>query len=61
VRLLDRIRRFWSSQPEFDHPLTEQERDRQPPATAYEERARLEQEFVGDDFDPDESRAPGSD
>jgi hypothetical protein len=30
VRLLERIRRFWVSQPEADHALTKQQRDDQP-------------------------------
>jgi hypothetical protein len=54
VNLLQRIRRFLESRSDDDHPLTEQEREEARPVTTFEERARVEQEFVGDDFDPDE-------
>jgi hypothetical protein len=54
VNLFDRIRRFWEPQPDADHPRTEGERDEDRPATAHDERARTEEEFVGRDFDPDE-------
>jgi hypothetical protein len=57
MKLLERIRRFWASQPEPDHPLTEQERDDKPPGTAFDQRAELEDEFAGDDFDPDQPRS----
>jgi hypothetical protein len=53
---LDRVRRFWNSPPAEDHPLSEQERDEDRPATGSDERARALQEFVGDDFDPDDPR-----
>jgi hypothetical protein len=53
VNLFERIRRFWRPGEGEDHPLTEQERDEDRPATAYDERARTAAEFVGDDFDPD--------
>jgi hypothetical protein len=56
VSLLERIRRFWATQPEPDHPLTEEERDEKAPATGHDEWAHLEQEFVGEDLDPDERR-----
>ena len=56
MNLLERIRRFWSSPAPPDHPLTEQERDEDRPASGYNERARVEEEFVGDDFDPDARR-----
>lgn len=54
MNLLERIRRFWKPRPTEDHPLTEQERNEDLPATAYDERAHATEEFVGDDFDPDE-------
>jgi hypothetical protein len=58
VILLDRLRRLF--RPRFkepDHPLSEEERHDKPAATTFDERARLEEEFVGDDFDPDEPRS----
>jgi hypothetical protein len=55
MSLLDRIRRFWlPAKP--DHPLSEQERDEQP-QTAFDVRGELEQEYVGEDLDPDEPRS----
>ncbi len=57
MNLLERIRSFWKPRLPVDHPLTEQERDEQRPPTAYDERARAEEEFIGDDLDPDEPRA----
>ncbi|MDP9337097.1 MAG: hypothetical protein M3Q30_27805 [Actinomycetota bacterium] len=57
MNLLERIRSFWKPRPAEDHPLTEQERDEGPPPTAFDARARTGEEFVGDDFDPDEPRA----
>jgi len=54
MSLFERIRRFWSAGRADDHPLTEQERDEDRPSTAYDERARVIDEFVGDDFDPDD-------
>jgi len=54
VSLFERIRQFWRPGPGDDHPLTERERDEDRTATAYDERARTAEEFVGDDFDPDE-------
>jgi hypothetical protein len=56
LSFLERIRRLWASQPDPDHPLTKEEREETPPATLKDEWAHLEQEFVGDDFDPDERR-----
>jgi len=56
VNLVERIRRFWSAGPGDDHPLTEQERAEDQPERAYDERARVAEEFVGNDFDPDERR-----
>jgi hypothetical protein len=54
VSLLERIRRFWKPRAGDDHPLTEQERDEDRSATAYDERARVVEEFVSRDFDPDD-------
>jgi hypothetical protein len=54
MNLLERLRSFWKIRSAGDHPLTEQERDESSPATAYDERARGAEEFVGGDFDPDE-------
>jgi hypothetical protein len=56
MNLFERIRRFWSSTPVDDHPLTEQEREEDHPEQAYDESARAVEEFVGDDFDPDARR-----
>ena len=58
-QLLERIRRFWNGGPGEDHPLTAEERAEDRPFTAFDERARLEQQFVGGDFDPDERRDRG--
>jgi hypothetical protein len=54
VSLLERIRRFWKPRAPDDHPLTEQERDEDRSATAYDERTRTAKEFVSRDFDPDD-------
>ena len=56
MNLVERIRRFWLPRPADDHPLTEQERAEDQPERAYDERARVAEEFVGNDFDPDERR-----
>jgi hypothetical protein len=56
VSLFDRIRRFWGSGSTPDHPISEEERDEEPPATAYDARARVVDDYVGDDFDPDDSQ-----
>ena len=56
MTLLDRIRRFWKP-PEPDHPLSEEERQDHPPESGFDERASLEQDFVGRDIDPDEPRS----
>jgi hypothetical protein len=53
VSLFERIRRFWLPGPGDNHPLSDQERDEHRPATAYDERARVLEEFLADDFDPD--------
>jgi len=55
--VFERIRRFWSSTPVDDHPLTEQERAQDHTEQAYDESARAVEEFVGDDFDPDAPRS----
>lgn len=56
MRLLDWIRELITG-PLPDHPLTEREREEPRPATAFDARARAEQKWVGDDFDPDEPRS----
>jgi hypothetical protein len=57
MNLLERIRRFWKPRRADDHPLTEHDRDEERPRSGYDERARVAEDFVGDDFDPDEPRA----
>jgi hypothetical protein len=57
MNLLERIRSFWKPRPADDHPLTEQERAEDHGRSAYDERARTAEEFIGDDLDPDEPRA----
>jgi hypothetical protein len=54
ISLIDRVRRFWKRGPDQDHPLSAREREEDRPATALDARARVEQNFVGGDFDPDE-------
>jgi hypothetical protein len=61
MNVLERLRRFWKRAPAADRPLTERERDEDRPATAYDERARTAQEFVGADLDPDEPRSGRTD
>ena len=56
MKLFERLRRSWLPQSGADHPLTERERNEALPLTASEEAARIETEFVGDDFDPDARR-----
>lgn len=56
MKLFERLRRSWLPQSGADHPLTERERNEARPLTASEEAARIETEFVGDDFDPDARR-----
>jgi hypothetical protein len=53
MSIWERIRQFWRPGRGPDHPLTEEERDEDRPASAYDERARTTEDFVGDDFDPD--------
>jgi hypothetical protein len=57
MNVLERIRRFWGRPRGDDHPLTEEERDAGPSASAYEEAASAAEHFIGDDFDPDEPRS----
>jgi hypothetical protein len=57
VSFLERIRRFWSSAPPPDHPLSAQERDEDRQSSAYDEKARVLESFTGGDFDPDDGRA----
>jgi hypothetical protein len=40
-----------------DHPLSEQERHEHRPETAFDVRGRFEQNYAGEDFDPDEPRS----
>ena len=42
-----------------DHPLTDEERDEleHTPQDTYDARAQFEQEYVGNDLDPDEPRS----
>ena len=54
LTLLERIRRFWKPAPEIDHPLNARERVEDRPASAYDELAQSAEDFVGDDFDPDD-------
>jgi hypothetical protein len=56
VNLIERFRSFWRAAPTVDHPLTPRERDEDQEASAYDERARGAERFVGGDFDPDETR-----
>jgi hypothetical protein len=56
VSLLERIRRIFRPALGPDHPLSAQERDEDRPATSFDARARVEEELVGDDFDPDADR-----
>lgn len=61
MNLLERIRSFWKPGAGPDHPLTAQERHEDGPATAYDERARDTERFVGADLDPDEPRSGTTD
>lgn len=54
MRLVDRIRRLWSSPSTPDHPLTAAERDEERWESADDERAHVFEDLAGDDFDPDE-------
>jgi hypothetical protein len=57
VSFLERIRRFWSSAPPPDHPLSEQERDERRWASADEEKTRVLEDLVGGEFDRDDDPA----
>jgi hypothetical protein len=55
VSFLERIRRFWSSAPPPDHPLSEHERDEERRSSAADEKAHQEMEsLAGGDFDSDD-------
>ena len=58
MRVLDWIGKLISG-PAPDRPLTDAERKHEEPwpETAFDVRARTEQNLVGDDFDPDEPRS----
>jgi hypothetical protein len=57
VSFVERIRRFWSSAPPPDHPLSMQERGEERSASADYEKARgLESLAGGHGFDPDDDR-----
>jgi hypothetical protein len=53
MNIWERIRRFWARSPGPDHPLSEREREDQPPASAYDEVAHEAGEFLGGDPDAD--------
>ncbi|HEX6703076.1 MAG TPA: hypothetical protein VF101_20290 [Gaiellaceae bacterium] len=59
MSFLERIRRFWSSAPPPDHPLSAQERDERRSASADDEKTRVLESLAGDDFDPDDDPAAG--
>jgi hypothetical protein len=61
MTLLERFRNFWRSAPAPDHPLTAEERREDQPTSAYDEQARVAEEFVGADLDPDEPRSGRTD
>jgi len=54
VTFVERLRRFWSSPPVPDHPLSAEERDEDRWMSADDERARILEDLAGDDFDPDD-------
>ncbi len=54
--MLERLRRLFQGR-DPDHPLTDEERNDQPAETVPDEAARLEENFVGRDLDPDEPRS----
>ncbi len=54
MSFLERIRRFWSSAPPPDHPLSPQERDEERRSSAADEQARVLETLAGGDFDPDD-------
>ena len=57
MSFLERIRRFWSSAPPPDHPLSAQERDEERQSSAADEKARVLESLTGGDFDPDDDPA----
>jgi hypothetical protein len=57
VSLVEQIRRFWSSAPPPDHPLSERERDEERWSSADDEKARALESHTGGDFDPDDDPA----
>lgn len=61
MNLLERLRSFWKPARAPDHPIGAEERREDRPATAYDERARTAEEFVGADLDPDEPKSGRTD
>ena len=59
MSLLERIRRFWSSAPPADHPLSAQERDEERWSSADDEKARVLENLAGGDIDPDDDATAG--
>ena len=57
MSVLGRIRRFWSSAPPADHPLSAQERDEERWSSADDEKARVLDSLAGGSFDPDDPAA----
>ena len=47
MNLWERFRQFWRPTPEPDHPLSEREREDQPPETARDELADAASEYLG--------------
>ena len=56
VSLRERLRRLFQSE-DPDHPLSDEERHDQPAETVPDEAARIEEDYVGGDLDPDEPRS----
>jgi hypothetical protein len=57
VNWLQRVRRYWLSEPVPDHPLSEEERRSVPP-TAIDEAAKTAGDFFGERFEPDTDDRP---
>jgi hypothetical protein len=57
MSFLERIRRFWSSAPPPDHPLSESERDEDRWSSADDEKARALESLTGTDFEGDDEPA----
>ena len=57
MSLRERLRRWWRSAPEPDHPLNAEERDEDRWMAADDERARTLESLAGGDFDPDDPTA----